>query len=32
MEDGIPVWLQHYYKICCEKDGYRGRQACIIWR
>jgi len=21
MEDGIPRWLQHYYKACCEKDG-----------
>jgi len=21
MEDGIPRWLQHCHKICCEKDG-----------
>ena len=32
MEDGIPRWLQHYYKICCEKGSCCGRQACIIRR
>ena len=31
-EDGIPGWLQHHHKTCCEKSGHRGRQACIIWR
>ena len=30
MEDGIPRWLQHYYKIYCKKGGHHGRQACII--
>jgi len=27
IEDGIPRWLQHYYKMCCKKDGlvcFRG--------
>ena len=32
MEDRIPRWLQHYYKMCCEKSGCYGRQACIIRR
>ena len=32
MEDGISRWLQHHHKTCCEKGGYYGRQACIIWR
>ena len=32
MEDRIPRGLQHHYKMCCEKDGHHGRQACIIWR
>jgi len=32
MEDGIPGGLQHHHKTCCEKGGYCGRQACIIWR
>jgi len=32
MEDRIPRWLQHHHKICYEKGGHCGRQACIIWR
>ena len=32
MEDGIPGWLQHCYKIYYEKDGCYERQTCIIWR
>ena len=32
MEDGIPRGLQHYHKMCCEKGGCHGRQACMIWR
>jgi len=32
MEDGIPRWLQHCYKMCCEKGGHCGRQACMIRR
>ena len=32
MEDGIPRWLQHYYKTCCEKGGHHGKRACMIWR
>ena len=32
MEDGIPRWLQHYHKTCCEKDGHCERQACMFWR
>jgi len=32
MEDGIPGWLQHHHKACCEKGGHHGRQACIIGR
>jgi len=32
MEDKIPRWLQHCHKTCCKKDGYHGRQACMIWR
>jgi len=32
MEDGIPGWLQHCYKMCCEKGGHCGRQACMFWR
>ena len=32
MEDGIPRWLQHCYKTCCEKGGHHGRQACMFWR
>ena len=32
VEDRIPRGLQYYYKTYYEKDGYRGRQACIIWR
>jgi len=30
VEDKIPRWLQHHYKVCYEKDGYYGRQALII--
>ena len=30
MEDKIPRWLQHYYKMCCKKGSYYKRQACII--
>jgi len=25
VEDRIPGWLQHCYKICCEKGGCHGR-------
>jgi len=32
VEDRIPEWLQHRHKICCEKGGCHGRQACIIWK
>ena len=32
VEDRIPRGLQYYYKTYYEKDGHRGRQACIIWR
>jgi len=32
MEDGIPGWLQHYHKMCCEKGGHCKRQACMIRR
>ena len=31
MGDGIPEWLQHHHKMCCEKGGCYGRWACIIW-
>jgi len=24
-EDGIPGWLQHCHKTCCEKGGHHGR-------
>ena len=27
MKDGIPRWLQHHYKMCCEKGGHHGRQV-----
>jgi len=30
MEDRIPGWLQHYHKMCCEKGGCHGRQACMF--
>ena len=30
--DGIPRWLQYHHKMCCEKDGRHGRQACMFWR
>ena len=32
MEDGISGGLQHCYKMCCEKGGCRGRQACMCQR
>ena len=32
MEDRIPRWLQHCYKICCKKGGRHGGRACIIGR
>ena len=34
MEYGISGGLQHHLKICCEKGGHGGRQACMItaWR
>ena len=32
VEDRIPGGLQHCYKICCEKGGRHGRQACMVWR
>ena len=32
MEDRIPGGLQHHHKMCYEKGGYHGRQACMIWR
>jgi len=32
VEGRIPRGLQHSHKTCCEKGGYRGRQACMIWR
>ena len=27
MKDGIPRWLQHHYKTCCEKGGHHGKQV-----
>ena len=30
IEDGIPGWLQYRCKMCCKKDGYHERRACII--
>ena len=30
VEDRIPGQLQHHCKVCCKKDGYCRRQACII--
>ena len=30
MEDRIPRWLQHHYKMCCEKGGHCGRRACMF--
>ena len=32
VEDGIPRWLQHCHKMCCEKGGCYERQTCMIWR
>ena len=32
MEDGIPRVLQHHHKMCCEKGGCHGRQACMVQR
>jgi len=25
VEDGIPGWVQHHHKTCCEKGGHHGR-------
>jgi len=30
MEDRIPRWLQHHYKMCCKKGGCCRRQALIV--
>ena len=30
IEDGIPRWLQHRYKTCCEKGSHYKRQACMF--
>ena len=30
MEDRISGGLQHRHETCCEKDGYHGRQACMV--
>ena len=30
MEDGIPGWVQHRHKTCCEKGSHCRRQACMI--
>jgi len=32
MEDRISGGLQHCHKMCCEKGGHHGRQACMFWR
>ena len=32
VKDRISGWLQYYCKTYCKKDGYYGRQACIIGR
>ena len=32
MEDRISRGLQHRHKICCEKGGHYGRQACMVQR
>jgi len=32
VEDRIPGWVQDCHKMCCEKDGCCGRQACMFWR
>ena len=32
IEDRILRWLQYCHKTCYKKDGYHGRQACMIWR
>ena len=32
MEDRILGGLQHCHKMCCEKGGCHGRQACMFWR
>jgi len=32
VEDGIPRWLQHRHKTCCEKGGCCERQACMVQR
>ena len=30
MEDRISGWLQHCYKMCCEKGSCHERQACMF--
>ena len=30
MEDRIPRWLQHRYKVCCEKGGHHKRWTLIV--
>ena len=32
MEDGIPGWLQHCYKMCYKKGDHCRRRACMFWR
>ena len=32
MEDRIPRWLHHCYKVCCEKGGHHRRQAYMVER
>jgi len=32
MEDGISGGLQHRHKMCCEKGGRHGKQACRVQR
>ena len=30
MEDRIPRWLHYHCDVCCKKDGYYERWACIV--
>ena len=32
VKDGIPEWLQHCHKICCEKGGHCRRWAYMFWK
>ena len=32
MKDRISGGLQYRHKMCCEKGGCRGRQACMVQR